>query len=71
MTPVTFQYDREATLVVLWRDSPQVLALIGRKEQVVKRTAEEIKADKERLANTLAKQSKRDAAKRSQRVGVS
>ncbi len=41
-----------------------MLALVGRNEPVVKRTAEEIRADKERLENALQKKSQPKPRKR-------
>lgn len=48
-----------------------MLALVGRGDQVVKRTPEEIKADKERLTNAMESEacSKKPSAKPQQRTG--
>ena len=50
-------YAQDGTLRCYYLCQPQLveemLALVGRKEKVVKRSAEEIKADKERLAEVM------------------
>jgi len=65
-------YAQDGTLRCYYLCQPQLvedmLALVGRKEAVVKRSAREIQADKERLARTLEKQAKRGAPKRRHRV---
>lgn len=67
-------YAQDGTLRSYYLCQPRfvedMLTLVGRKETVVKRTAEEIQADKKRLAKALEKQSKRDASKRAPRVQV-
>ena len=68
-------YAQNGTLRCYYLCQPRLvedmLALIDRKEAVVKRSAQEIQADKERLAKALEKQSKRDVPKRRQRDRVS
>lgn len=65
-------YSQDGTLRCYYLCQPHfvqdMLTLVGRKDTVVKRSAEEIQADKERLAKALETQSKRDASKRGQRV---
>ncbi len=67
-------YAQDGTLRCYYLCQPRLvqdmLALVGRKETVVKRSAEEIKADKERLAKTLEKQTQRKSSKQSQRAEV-
>ena len=68
-------YAQDGTLRCYYLCQPRLvedmLALVGRKETVVKRSAEEIQSDKKRLAKALEKQAKRGASKRDQRAGVS
>ena len=68
-------YAQDGTLRCYYLCQPRLvadmLALVGRKETVVKRSAEQIQADKKRLAKALEKQSQRGASAPSRRARVS